>query len=421
MSFYLNTLDQIKKASKLMKLNKDVEKILRVPKRVIEVNLPVELDNGKVEIFSGYRVQHNDAAGPFKGGIRYHQDVDIEEIKALATLMTIKCSVVDLPLGGAKGGITFDPHNYSEDEIERITRKFVQYLEPFIGPEIDVPAPDVNTNAQIMAWFADEFSKLKEKNVSGVVTGKPVTYGGSEGRFDATSQGGLTILDEVIKKMKKRRSTVKVAIQGFGNAGGNAANLLAAEGYKVVAVSDSKGGIFCKHGLDALSTMECKIKEGAVNKCGGHEYQPQEGDECEIITNEKLLELDCDVLILAALENQITEKNADKIKAEVVLELANGPVSAEADIILEKKGTVVIPDIIANAGGVTVSYFEMVQNKQNYYWELDEIEEKLKHQMLEGWKNVENAKEKFGTNYRTAAFIVALSRLQDILMVRGIA
>lgn len=421
MSFYLNTIEQIKKASKLMKLNKDVEKILRVPKRVIEVNLPVELDNGKVEIFSGYRVQHNDAAGPFKGGIRYHQDVDIEEIKALATLMTIKCAVVDLPLGGAKGGIAFNPDEYSEDEIERITRKFVQYIEPFIGPDVDVPAPDVNTNAQIMAWFADEFSKLKEMNVSGVVTGKPVTYGGSEGRFDATSQGGLTILDEVMKKMKKRRTTVKVAIQGFGNAGGNAANLLAAEGYKVVAVSDSTGGIYCKHGLDALSTMECKVKEGAVSKCGGHKYQPQEGDECAVITNEELLELDCDVLILAALENQITKKNADKIKADVVLELANGPVSAEADKILEEKGVVVIPDIIANAGGVTVSYFEMVQNKQNYYWELDEIEEKLKHQMLEGWKNVNEAKEKFGTNYRTAAFIVALSRLQDILMVRGLA
>ncbi len=420
MSFYLNTLNQIKKASKLMTLNKDVEKILGVPKRVIEVNLPVELDNGKIEIFSGYRVQYNDAAGPFKGGIRYHQDVDIEEIKALATLMTIKCAVVDLPLGGAKGGIAFDPYNYSEDEIERITRKFVQYIEPFIGPEVDVPAPDVNTDAQIMAWFADEFSKLKEKNVSGVVTGKPVTYGGSEGRFDATSQGGLTILDEVIKKMKKRRSTVKIAIQGFGNAGGNAANLLAANGYKVVAVSDSKGGIYCRHGLDALSTMECKIKEEAVNKCGGHKYQPQQSDECEIIENEELLELDCDVLILAALEKQITKKNADKIKAKVVLELANGPITAEADKILEKNGAVVIPDIIANAGGVTVSYFEMVQNNQNYYWELDEVEQKLKHQMLEGWKNVNEAKEKFGTNYRTAAFIVALSRLQDILMVRGI-
>ncbi len=421
MSFYLNTLQEIKKAANLMKLDKDVQKILSVPKRIVEVNFPVKLDNGKLEIFTGYRVQHNDAAGPFKGGIRYHQSVDIDEIKALATLMTIKCAVADLPLGGAKGGIAFDPGQYSPAEIERITRKFVQMIEPVIGPDTDVPAPDVNTDSQIMAWFADEYSKLKEMNSSGIVTGKPVTYGGSEGRYDATSQGGLIILDAVIDKMKKKRSGVKVAIQGFGNAGGNAANLLAKEGYKVVAVSDSQGGIHCKHGLDALATMECKIKKGSVAKCGGHEYQPQEGSSCEKISNEELLELDCDVLILAAMENQITKENAGKIRAKIILELANGPITPDAEEILEKNGVFLIPDIIANTGGVTVSYFEMVQNKQNYYWEIGEIEKKLKKQMMEAWKAVENAKNQYKCNNRSAAFIVALSRLRDILLVRGLA
>lgn len=421
MSFYLNTLQEIKKAANLMKLDKDVQKILNVPKRVVEVNFPVRLDNGKLEMFTGFRVQHNDAAGPFKGGIRYHQSVDLDEIKALAALMTIKCAVADLPLGGAKGGITFDPGQYSPSEIEKITRKFVQMIEPVIGPEVDVPAPDVNTDSQIMAWFADEYSKLKEMNSSGIVTGKPVTYGGSEGRYDATSQGGLIILEAVIDKMKKKRKGVKVAIQGFGNAGGNAANLLAKEGYKVVAVSDSKGGIHCKHGLDALATMECKIKKGSVSKCAGHEYQPQEGESCEKISNEELLELECDVLILAAMENQITKENAGKIRAKIILELANGPITPEADAELEENGIFIIPDIIANTGGVTVSYFEMVQNKQNYYWEIEEIEKKLKKQMLEAWNNVEKTKKEYKCNNRTAAFIVALSRLRDILVVRGLS
>lgn len=404
-----------------MKLDKDVQKILNVPKRIVEVNFPVRLDNGKLEIFTGYRVQHNDAAGPFKGGIRYHQGVDIDEIKALATLMTIKCAVADLPLGGAKGGIAFDPGQYSPAEIERITRKFVQMIEPIIGPDTDVPAPDVNTDSQVMAWFADEYSKLKEMNSSGIVTGKPVTYGGSEGRYDATSQGGLIILDAVIDKMKKKKKDVKVAIQGFGNAGGNAANLLAKEGYKVVAVSDSRGGIHCKHGLDALATMECKIKKGSVTKCGEYEYQPQEGKSCEKISNEELLELDCDVLVLAAMENQITKENAGMIGAEIILELANGPITPDAEEILEKNGVFLIPDIIANTGGVTVSYFEMVQNKQNYYWEIEEIEEKLKKRMLEAWENVIAMKKQYKCNNRSAAFIVALSRLRDILVVRGLS
>lgn len=419
MNFYQNTLRQIQHAAKVMKLDRDIEKVLSGPQRILEVHFPVKLDNGDLEVFTGYRVQHNDAPGPYKGGIRFHPDVQMDEVKALATLMTMKCAVVELPLGGAKGGITFDPSKYSKDELERITRAYVRMIEPLIGPERDVPAPDVNTDSQIMAWIADEYSKLHEQNVKGVVTGKPIPYGGSEGRFDATSKGGLFILHELIKDNKKKPEEITVAIQGYGNAGGNMANLLAAEGFKVVAVSDSHGGLHCPYGLDALATMECKIKEGSVEKCGGSRYQPQQGDTCEMISNEQLLELECDVLVLAALENQITKENADKVKAKIILELANGPVSAEADEILAKNDIVVIPDILANAGGVTVSYFEMVQNQQNYYWEPEEIETKLKKQMIKAWKNVDKTKEQYGTSYRLAAFIVALTRLREILTLRG--
>jgi len=331
----------------------------------------------------------------------------------------MKCSVVELPLGGAKGGIAMDPHSYSKDELERITRAFVQKIEPFIGPDVDVPAPDVNTDEKVMAWIADEYSKLQEKSVTGVVTGKPILYGGSEGRFDATSKGGLFILHELLGDREKKPQDITVAIQGYGNAGGNMANLLGAEGFKVVAVTDSHGGIHCPHGLDALATMECNIKEGSVEECGGSEYQPSEGESCHKITNEELLELECDVLVLAALENQITGDNADKIHATIILELANGPVSPDADEILEKNGITLIPDILANAGGVTVSYFEMVQNKQNYYWEAQDVEEKLKKNMVKAWQHVEEAKVKYGVSYRLAAFIVALQRLNEILALRG--
>lgn len=419
MTFYENTLRQIQHAAKVMELDRDVENILSQPQRILEVHMPVKLDSGDIEVFSGYRVQHNDAPGPYKGGIRYHPDVQMDEVKALATLMTMKCAVAELPLGGAKGGVTMDPSTYSKDELERITRAYLRRIEPIIGPDVDVPAPDVNTDSQVMAWIADEYSKLHEQNVKGVVTGKPIPYGGSEGRFDATSKGGLFVLRELMKKGDQKPEDTTVVIQGYGNAGANMANLLAADGFKVVAVSDSHGGLHCPYGLDALATMECKVKEGSVEKCGGSRYQPQQGDTCERVTNEQLLEMECDILVLAALENQITKKNAPNVKAKIILELANGPVAADADEILEKNSVVVIPDILANAGGVTVSYFEMVQNKQNYYWEPEEIEEKLEKQMVKAWKKVEKAKEQYGTSYRLAAFIVALTRLQEILTLRG--
>ncbi|MBU0668295.1 Glu/Leu/Phe/Val dehydrogenase [Patescibacteria group bacterium] len=419
MTFFENTLKLIERAAEIVKLDKNVLNVLSKPQRIVEVNFPVKLDNGSIEIFTGYRVQHSDAAGPFKGGIRYHQDVSMDEVKALASLMTMKCAVVELPLGGAKGGITFDPSKYSKNELERITRAFVIMIEPLIGPDKDVPAPDVNTDEHVMAWIADEFSKLHEESVKGVVTGKPVMYGGSKGRFDATSRGGTFILHEVLGDGGRKPQDTTVAIQGYGNVGGNIANLLAAEGFKVVAVSDSHGGLYCPHGLDALATMECKVKEGSVTECGGSQYQPSQGDSCREVSNEELLELDCDVLILAALENQITADNADKIKSKLILEMANGPITAEADEILAKKNITIIPDILANAGGVTVSYFEMVQNKQDYYWEADEIEEKLKKIMVNAWKKVKATSEKYSTSYRLAAFIVALERLKEILILRG--
>jgi glutamate dehydrogenase/leucine dehydrogenase len=421
MSFFENTLRNIADAAKIMKLDEKVQTVLQHPKRILEVSIPVERDNGQVEVVSGFRVQHNDAAGPYKGGIRFHEDVNMDEVKALATLMTLKCAVVNLPLGGAKGGIAIDPVAYSKKELEQITRRYVRLIEPFIGPETDVPAPDVNTDAQVMAWIADEYSKLKEKNVWGVVTGKPVSFGGSVGRDDATSQGGMFILDEVMRSMGKEAKDTRVVIQGFGNAGANMANILYLNGYNIIAVSDSKGGLYCEHGLDPVATMKCKIKNGSVGDCGGEEFQPKLGDTCKKVSNEELLQIDCDVLVLAALENQITEKNANDVKAKIVFELANGPTTIEADDILAKRNIVVIPDILANAGGVTVSYFEMVQNKQNYYWDSNEVEEKLKKVMVSAWENVAQNREKYSCTYRQAAFITALYRLENILTLRGLS
>ena len=421
MSFFKDTIQHIEEAANIMKLNEDVKAILEHPQRTLEVNIPVKLDDGTLEIFKGCRVQHNNAAGPYKGGIRYHHDVKKDEVKALATLMTIKCAVVNIPLGGAKGGVNMDVEKYSKSEMERITRKYVQLIEPLIGPDKDVPAPDVNTDAQIMAWIADEYSKLKEKNILGVVTGKPTSFGGSAGRFDATSQGGAFILHEVIGMQKMKPEDTNVVIQGFGNAGSNMAKILAKEGYNIVGVSDSKGGISCEKGLDPISAVECKIERGSIKECGGEEYQPKAGETCKKVSNEELLEQPCDVLVLAAFENQITKKNASKIKAKIIAELANGPITPEADKILNKKGVIIIPDILANAGGVTVSYFEMVQNKQNYYWDLEEVQEKLKKIMVSAWKNISKAQKKYDCTYRQAAFITAFERLQEILTFRGLA
>ena len=423
MSFLQNTLDLIEKASGIFGLDQNVKAILSNPNRIIEVSLPVKMDDGSVKVFRGFRVQHCDLPGPYKGGIRYHQNVDMEEVKALATLMTFKCSVVGIPLGGGKGGIIVDPKKLSKGELERMTRAYARKIAPFIGPEVDVPAPDVNTDGQIMAWIADEYSKACGKNVLGVVTGKPLEVGGSLGRDKATAQGGFYVLEEFMKERKLKPENTTVVIQGFGNAGANAALILEEAGFKVIAVSDSQGGIHCKDGIHVVKALECKMATGSVHECtvanGKVDYHVSKGATCERLTNEQLLELPCDLLVLSALENQVHEKNAPNIKAKFILELANGPLSREADDILEKRGVAVIPDILANAGGVTVSYFELVQNQMNYYWSSEEVAARLKHIMVESWKRVSEAQKKFKCTLRMGAFITALTRLNDLMKYRG--
>jgi len=403
MSLFENTLKQIKRASFLMSLDKNVEQVLSAPQRIIEVNIPVVMDNGELRMFRGYRVQHNNYAGPYKGGIRYHQQVDLEEVKALSAWMTIKCSVVGIPLGGGKGGIEVDPKELSEGELERLTRKYVELIAPVIGPETDVPAPDVNTNAKIMSWIADEYSKIVGKPSPGVVTGKPVGQGGSEGRNNATAQGGFYVIDELSKVKNFEAKNTRVIIQGFGNAGSIAAEIMSAAGYQIIGASDSQGGIISEQAIDVKKALEVKESTGTVMN--------YEGEGIRKVTNEELLESECDVLVLAALENQVTASNAGKVRAKIILELANGPVAPEADEILKTNNVVVVPDILANAGGVTVSYFEMLQNADGNYWAEADVNEKLKNIMVKAWNEVSANVEKYQATYREAAFITALERL----------
>jgi glutamate dehydrogenase len=412
MSLFENTLKQMENAARLIDLDVNIEEALRHPERIIEVGVPVKMDNGVLRVFRGFRVQHNSVRGPYKGGIRFHPQVDMDEVKALATWMTIKCAVVGIPLGGAKGGVVVDPKELSPRELEQLTRQYTIALADFIGPDTDVPAPDVYTNPQIMAWIADEYSKIKGQNVMGVVTGKALSVGGSEGRDSATSQGGVYVLEEWLKGHDKKPEEMTVAVQGFGNAGFHIARLLDEAGFNVIAVSDSKSALLCRGGLHPEQVMGCKVEKGQVGECF------VAGNACERISNEELLALECDILVLAAMENQITVDNADSVQAKVILELANGPITPEADAILESKKIRVIPDILANAGGVTVSYFELVQNKMNYYWSAEEIQQKLRVIMQNAWDSVyENAK-KYGCPYRVAAFITAMRRLEEAIRMR---
>jgi glutamate dehydrogenase/leucine dehydrogenase len=422
MSLFENTLAQIDKASKIMGLDQEIHSIMSTPQRRIEISIPVRMDDGSLRIFHGFRVQHNNVRGPYKGGFRYHQQVDLEEVKALAAWMTIKCAVVDIPLGGGKGGVIVNPKLLSESELEKLTRGYVRLLEPVIGPDKDVPAPDVNTNAKIMAWFSDEYCKLKcgedgvcaSKN-KGVVTGKPLEAGGSKGRGNATAQGGVYVLEQFLADKDLKPQETKVVVQGFGNAGGVAAKLLTAGGFQIVGVSDSQGGLYCNHGINPEELMVCKVEKNSVKNCGLHveEVHGMEGQSCQIVSTTSVLEQECDILVLAALENQITKDNADRIKAKYILELANGPITPEADEILAKKGIIVIPDILANAGGVTVSYFEMLQNAADKYWEEDEVNEKLREIMITAWKAVSERAEKYGCTLREAAFVRALELLGE--------
>ncbi|MFC1648712.1 Glu/Leu/Phe/Val dehydrogenase [Nanoarchaeota archaeon] len=406
-SAWENATSQFKEAAKILKLRPGFIEILTNPARTLNVTIPVKMDKGNYKVFEGYRVQFNDLRGPTKGGIRYHPDVDMEDVKTLAFLMTLKCAVVDIPYGGAKGGITVNPKDLSQFELERLTRGFIQKIHYFIGPDIDIPAPDVYTNPQVMSWIMDEFSKFYGPSSFGVVTGKPLEIGGSMGRPTATAQGGVFVLEEAMRKLKMKNP--KIAIQGFGNAGSVMADLADKAGYKVVAVSDSKGGIYNKNGLNIEQVKKIKTNKGSV-------IAYKDGKK---ITNKGLLELNCDVLVPAAMDNQITSKNANKIKAKIILELANGPVSTKARKALHKKKVMCIPDILANAGGVTTSYFEWVQNRIGMQWSEDEVYKQLKQKMVQAFDNVYMTAEQYDIDMGTAANIFAIKKLSKVLELRG--
>lgn len=405
-----NALTQLDRAAAVMNLDARVHAALKTPKHVHVATIPVIMDDGSTKTFTGWRSQYNDALGPYKGGIRYHWNVTEDEVKALSFWMTMKCAVVGLPLGGGKGGIIVNPKELSEGELERLSRGYVRELYQHLGPTKDVPAPDVYTNGQIMAWMLDEYEKLVGEHAPGMITGKPLALGGSRGRDKATAQGGVFVLLEAVKKMGWEASKTTVAIQGFGNAGAHMAELLSAAGFQIVATSDSKGGIKSETGFDVTALDAHKAKTGKVEGFVG----------TQTITNEELLELPVDILVPAALENQITQDNAPRVKAKMVVELANGPTTPEADAILFKNGVIVLPDILANAGGVTVSYFEQVQNAANYYWTEDEVAQKLAKIMVTAFTEVWAVKEKHQIDLRTAAFVSALGRVGEAMQLRGL-
>lgn len=399
---------QIDAAASYLNLPSEVIEILKRPKRVLTVSIPVKMDDGSVKVFEGYRSQHNDAIGPTKGGIRFHPDVTIDEVKALSMWMTFKCGVAGLPYGGGKGGVICDPRTLSKGELERLSRGFMEAIADIVGPEKDIPAPDVYTTPEIMGWMMDTFSRIKRHNAPGVITGKPIIIGGSLGRNEATAQGCVYTILAALEELNLPTSEVKVAIQGFGNAGRIAANLLAEAGCTIVAVSDSRGGIYNPNGLDVEEVGKLKDGSGIANYA-----------DATAISNADLLELDVDVLVPAALENVITAANASRIKAKIVAEAANGPTTPEADRILSKNGVLVIPDILANAGGVTVSYFEWVQNLMNYYWSAEEVNQKLQTTMIGAYRAVHQLMEEKGTDMRTAAFMISIKRVAEAMKARG--
>ncbi len=403
-------LEQLDNAAAIMKLDPDIHAVLRVPTRLLEVAIPVKMDDGSIKVFKGYRCQYNEARGPTKGGIRYHPDVTREEVIALAAWMTWKCAVMNLPYGGAKGGVVCDPKQLSIGELERLTRRFTADIISFIGPERDIPAPDVYTNPQVMAWIMDTYSMYKGYSVPGVVTGKPISIGGSLGRNTATARGCVYVVEEITKRIGMKLHGAKVVIQGYGNAGSYAAIFFHDLGCNIIAVSDSKGGIFKEDGLDPRQVLEHKQKTGSVIDFKG----------AKNITNEELLVLPCDILIPAALENVITKDNAPDIKAKIIGEAANGPTTPEADEILRKNGVLVLPDILANAGGVTVSYFEWVQDLNAFFWDEEMVNSELKKLMVRATNDVYNTSQRYKVDMRNAAMILALERLEEAIRCRGI-
>jgi glutamate dehydrogenase (NAD(P)+) len=401
---------QLDKAAAKLGLDSGVHAILREPMRELHVSLPVKMDDGSVKVFKGFRVQYNDARGPNKGGIRFHPDETIDTVRALAAWMTWKCAVVDIPLGGGKGGVVCNPKEMSEMELERLSRAYIDAVGRILGPEKDVPAPDVYTTPQIMAWMMDEYSKITGYNAPGVITGKPLAIGGSEGRGDATARGGAYTVREAAKHLNIDTSKATVAIQGFGNAGQFAATLFSSLlGCKIVAVSDTKGGIYSEDGIDPDAILKHKMATGSV--VGFPNTRP--------VSNSDLLELTVDILVPAALEGVITSANASKIKAKIICELANGPTTPEADEILFKNDVFVIPDFLANAGGVTVSYFEWVQNVTGLYWEEEEVHARLDKKMTKAFKDVLAMALDYKVDMRTAAYMVSIQRVAEAMRLRG--
>jgi glutamate dehydrogenase (NAD(P)+) len=397
-------------AAEYLKLDPGLRQILRTPKRVLEVSVPTKMDNGQVKVFTGYRVQHNIARGPAKGGIRYHPAVTLDEVKALATWMTWKTATVNIPFGGGKGGVICDPKRMSKPELERMTRRYASEIFPIIGPEQDIPAPDVYTDSQTMAWIMDTYSMTKGYSSLGVVTGKPLSIGGSEGRNEATARGCLFVTEEACRVKKMSLRGASVAIQGFGNAGSLAAKLFAEKKARVIAISDSRGGVFNSRGIDPLKAMRYKERSGTVVGMPGTSR----------ISNDDLLTMKCDILIPAALENVITLNNADQIKAKIIAEAGNGPTTPHADEVLARKGIMVLPDILANAGGVTVSYFEWVQDLQSFFWSEAEVNAKLESVMKRAFLEVHETARKHRTHMRTGAYCLAVGRVADATLVRGL-
>jgi glutamate dehydrogenase (NAD(P)+) len=409
-SAYAIAIRQLETAAHYLNLDRSLLEVLKHPRRELIVNFPVKMDDGSIRVFTGYRVHHNPARGPAKGGIRYHPEVTLDETRALAMWMTWKCAVVNIPYSGAKGGVVCDPKRLSVHELENLTRRYITEISMLIGPESDIPAPDVGTNPQVMAWIMDTYSMHKGYTVPAVVTGKPIAIGGSEGRLEATGRGVMVMAHEALKQIGSQLEGATVAIQGFGNVGSATAKLMHQAGAKVVAISDVRGGIYNPNGLNIPALLHCAGRDGCI----------QAYRDAELITNEELLELPCDVLVPAALHGVITGHNAERVKARVIVEAANGPVTPDADEILDDKGVLVVPDILANAGGVIVSYFEWVQDLQAFFWEEEEVNRKLEKAMRRSYEHVAQTAAQNKVNMRMGAYIIGVKRVAEATTIRGI-
>lgn len=430
---FLDAISRLDRAAEFAEIDDETLLRLKSPRAVLEVSIPVRMDDGSLKVFRGYRVRHDDTLGPAKGGIRFHPNVHLGEVQALAFWMTCKCAVAGIPFGGAKGGVIVDPKHLSPLELQRLSRAFIAEIADFIGPETDVPAPDVYTNSMIMGWMMDEYSTIRRQRTPAVITGKPIALGGSLGRDDATGRGAYYCIKELERRKGWNPADIRVAVQGFGNAGQHVARLLHADGYRVVAISDSRGGVIRESGIDVPGAIQFKKAGRGVNSvyskrsvcdcvhCGQSpcKYKSDHASIGETITNKALLELNVDILIPAALEGQITQKNADRIRAPLIVEVANGPVTCDADEVLNQKGTVVIPDILANAGGVTVSYFEWTQNRAGFYWTEEEVHSRLQAIMSREFNAVYNFAEEKTIDMRTAAYSLALDRIGEAVESLG--